>query len=438
MDCVGADMSVPIPTRGAGPLRLGRGHTSRIKPYQDSKVSRHQLSLYSIESTVGPVRQPPTATAAGAGAGAATAPAAEPEPFPLSAEGAEVASASAPVPAAGARLAAVAASLGGNPSLFRRGGEGGEWRLLRAGHTIQLRPGDAVALSGTRPRRAAAGSSRAEQTTGLEPRHVFELRRRAAVVGGGCGGAALPAATEAAGGDGASGAAVVNDRASRGALSGALATAARLAKPVVGTRLRLGCPGLSGGAGAPAMVGVRFVPRGVRSRPRLRRSEAQGSRTGAGAAWEAHTTGFGSRMLYKMGYMAGHGLGKDGRGRTSPVPVVVLPPRTSLDFCSAHCGSGPVHTGGGTTPGAEEPIPRHLPPPPTAVEKRKLLQKHAGGQLLAMQAKISSLEQQLKTEKSQTTLVAIAAQLQRLRHDEARALTRRAQDPARKKLKAVF
>ena len=50
-------------------------------------------------------------------------------------------------------------------------------------------------------------------------------------------------------------------------------------------------------------------------------------------AWEAHTRGIGSKLLAKMGHVAGQGLGKDGKGRTALVPVVVLPKGKSLDYC---------------------------------------------------------------------------------------------------------
>ncbi|XP_065191169.1 zinc finger CCCH-type with G patch domain-containing protein-like [Sycon ciliatum] len=50
--------------------------------------------------------------------------------------------------------------------------------------------------------------------------------------------------------------------------------------------------------------------------------------------WEKYTSGFGSKMLSKMGYVAGHGLGKDLEGRVEPVKIEVLPPGHSLDMCA--------------------------------------------------------------------------------------------------------
>lgn len=57
----------------------------------------------------------------------------------------------------------------------------------------------------------------------------------------------------------------------------------------------------------------------------LRPRPAVGSEVAFGA-WEANTRGIGSRLLAKMGYQPGQGLGKDGSGRVDPVPIVVLPP----------------------------------------------------------------------------------------------------------------
>ena len=47
--------------------------------------------------------------------------------------------------------------------------------------------------------------------------------------------------------------------------------------------------------------------------------------SGAFGAWEAFSNGFGSRMLARLGYKRGQGLGKDGSGRVEPVPVTILP-----------------------------------------------------------------------------------------------------------------
>lgn len=50
-------------------------------------------------------------------------------------------------------------------------------------------------------------------------------------------------------------------------------------------------------------------------------------------AWEAHTKGFGSRILQKFGYIVGTGLGNNGEGIVVPISAQVLPPGRSLDHC---------------------------------------------------------------------------------------------------------
>ncbi|XP_073682235.1 zinc finger CCCH-type with G patch domain-containing protein isoform X2 [Garra rufa] len=50
--------------------------------------------------------------------------------------------------------------------------------------------------------------------------------------------------------------------------------------------------------------------------------------------WEAHTRGIGSKLLLKMGYEPGKGLGKTLSGRVEPVQAVVLPKGRSLDICA--------------------------------------------------------------------------------------------------------
>lgn len=50
--------------------------------------------------------------------------------------------------------------------------------------------------------------------------------------------------------------------------------------------------------------------------------------------WEAHTRGIGSKLLLKMGYELGKGLGKTLSGRVEPVQAVVLPKGSSLGICA--------------------------------------------------------------------------------------------------------
>ncbi|KAL9274105.1 Zinc finger CCCH-type with G patch domain-containing protein [Drosera capensis] len=47
-------------------------------------------------------------------------------------------------------------------------------------------------------------------------------------------------------------------------------------------------------------------------------------------AFEVHTTGFGSKMLAKMGYVEGAGLGKDGKGISQPIEVSQRPKSLGL------------------------------------------------------------------------------------------------------------
>ncbi|ODN03324.1 Zinc finger CCCH-type with G patch domain-containing protein [Orchesella cincta] len=49
--------------------------------------------------------------------------------------------------------------------------------------------------------------------------------------------------------------------------------------------------------------------------------------------WEKYTTGFGSKLMVKMGYVMGTGLGRNREGRVEPVDAIVLPPGKSLDAC---------------------------------------------------------------------------------------------------------
>ena len=48
--------------------------------------------------------------------------------------------------------------------------------------------------------------------------------------------------------------------------------------------------------------------------------------------WEEYTNSFGSRMLQKMGYVPGNGLGPRGKGMLNPVEADIIPAGMSLDF----------------------------------------------------------------------------------------------------------
>ena len=47
-------------------------------------------------------------------------------------------------------------------------------------------------------------------------------------------------------------------------------------------------------------------------------------------AFEVHTTGFGSKMMEKMGFIQGGGLGKDGQGMAQPIEVIQRPKSLGL------------------------------------------------------------------------------------------------------------
>ncbi|RVE70153.1 hypothetical protein OJAV_G00061620 [Oryzias javanicus] len=61
---------------------------------------------------------------------------------------------------------------------------------------------------------------------------------------------------------------------------------------------------------------------------------AETSSSGHFGGWEAHTRGIGSKLMLKMGYEYGKGLGKTQEGRVEPVMAVLLPKGKSLDECA--------------------------------------------------------------------------------------------------------
>ncbi|XP_075384413.1 zinc finger CCCH-type with G patch domain-containing protein [Tenrec ecaudatus] len=64
------------------------------------------------------------------------------------------------------------------------------------------------------------------------------------------------------------------------------------------------------------------------------RPTEDGTCSAAFAGWEVHTRGIGSRLLAKMGYEPGKGLGRNSQGRVEPIQTVVLPRGKSLDQCA--------------------------------------------------------------------------------------------------------
>ncbi|KAJ8945820.1 hypothetical protein NQ314_009042 [Rhamnusium bicolor] len=49
--------------------------------------------------------------------------------------------------------------------------------------------------------------------------------------------------------------------------------------------------------------------------------------------WEKYTKGIGSKLMQKMGYIVGTGLGRNAEGRIDPITAVILPSGKSLDYC---------------------------------------------------------------------------------------------------------
>eukprot|EP00795_Rhopilema_esculentum_P010687 gene10687-19455_t len=65
--------------------------------------------------------------------------------------------------------------------------------------------------------------------------------------------------------------------------------------------------------------------------------------TGPLGEWERHTKGIGSKLMAKMGYQFGKGLGKDGEGRVEPIEIVILPAGKSLDKVAELREKGQLH-----------------------------------------------------------------------------------------------
>ncbi|XP_006093222.1 zinc finger CCCH-type with G patch domain-containing protein-like [Myotis lucifugus] len=91
-----------------------------------------------------------------------------------------------------------------------------------------------------------------------------------------------------------------------------------------------------------------------------------GACSSAFAGWEVHTRGIGSRLLAKMGYEFGKGLGRHSDGWVEPIQAVVLPRGKSLDQCAeilqkrtkgskAGTSRAPKYRGRGGRPGGRSP-----------------------------------------------------------------------------------
>lgn len=59
-------------------------------------------------------------------------------------------------------------------------------------------------------------------------------------------------------------------------------------------------------------------------------------------SFEVHTKGFGSKIMAKMGYVEGEGLGKDGKGMSAPIEVIQRPKSLGLGMTFEESSSEPV------------------------------------------------------------------------------------------------
>jgi G patch domain-containing protein 2 len=72
---------------------------------------------------------------------------------------------------------------------------------------------------------------------------------------------------------------------------------------------------------------ARSEPSKVRPEPRC---SARAQETSGIGSFERHTKGFGSKMMVKMGFVPGSGLGKDGKGIATPLTAVRRPKSRGL------------------------------------------------------------------------------------------------------------
>ncbi|XP_071716876.1 uncharacterized protein [Rutidosis leptorrhynchoides] len=87
--------------------------------------------------------------------------------------------------------------------------------------------------------------------------------------------------------------------------------------------------------GTYAMQPMSFISCGImESEPDATNNELkprdQTASSSSYCAFEMHTTGFGSKMLAKMGYVDGGGLGKDGKGIAEPIQAIQRPKSLGL------------------------------------------------------------------------------------------------------------
>ncbi|XP_061375755.1 uncharacterized protein LOC133317879 [Gastrolobium bilobum] len=96
-------------------------------------------------------------------------------------------------------------------------------------------------------------------------------------------------------------------------------------------------------------------------------------------SFEVHTTGFGSKMMAKMGYMEGRGLGKNGQGMSEPIEVVRRPKSLGL---GVEFSSNP----------AEPPTEPATEPPRSKSSRIGAFEKHTKGFGSKMMAKMGFIE----------------------------------------------
>ena len=104
-------------------------------------------------------------------------------------------------------------------------------------------------------------------------------------------------------------------------------------------------------------------------------------------SFEVHTKGFGSKMMAKMGYVEGEGLGKDGKGMSRPIQVIQRPKSLGLGMSFVESSSETVKVA--TTPkrsGASSSSSRNSTPNIGAFEK------HTKGFGSKMMAKMGFVE----------------------------------------------
>eukprot|EP00730_Choanoeca_flexa_P000211 TRINITY_DN10096_c0_g3_i1.p1 TRINITY_DN10096_c0_g3~~TRINITY_DN10096_c0_g3_i1.p1 ORF type:complete len:492 (+),score=111.39 TRINITY_DN10096_c0_g3_i1:114-1589(+) len=81
--------------------------------------------------------------------------------------------------------------------------------------------------------------------------------------------------------------------------------------------------------------------------------------------WESHTRGIGSKLMSKLGYVPGQGLGSRQQGRVEPVPALMVPQGKSLDYIMEQRQMGRLHNVGDKP--IKAPRPKR-PPKPTVFD----------------------------------------------------------------------